>query len=181
MWKAGFLLSIATLVTVNGALAEEGTTERLDALEKRVQALEAIILHPPNPSAITGISGGTEQRGNDSLLKLVNWTATFKDCGYGTHCYAVAYTLLNGYDKTVKLIDASINFYDLVGERIYGIALARDVKLTPGKETMFHGNFDINQFMPVVLRLRNLAPADVRAELKVRKLVFEDNSIVNLE
>ena len=63
MWKAGFLLSIATLVTVNGALAEEGTTERLDALEKRVQALEAIILYAPNPDAITGIPGQTEQRG----------------------------------------------------------------------------------------------------------------------
>ena len=115
------------------------------------------------------------------MLKLANWSATFKDCGYGTHCYAVTYTLLNGYNKPIKLVDASINFYDLIGERIYGIALTKDVKLTPGKETIFHGNFSINQFMPAELRLRDLAPADVRAELKVRKLVFEDNSIVNLE
>jgi hypothetical protein len=33
MWKAQFLLSIAMLLIVNDALAEDGTTERLDALE----------------------------------------------------------------------------------------------------------------------------------------------------
>jgi hypothetical protein len=99
MWRSWVWLAAAMLIRVNCALAEEGATERLDALEKRVQTLEGIILHASNPDAITGVPGRTEQRGNDSLLKLANWSAGFNDCGYGTHCYAVAYTLLNGYDK----------------------------------------------------------------------------------
>jgi hypothetical protein len=180
MLRTGLWLSVAMPIAANCALADETTTEKLDALEKRVQALEAIILHSRNPAAVS-VPGQAEQSGNQSLLKLASWSATFKGCGYGSHCYGVAYTLLNGYDKPIKLIDASINFYDLIGERIYGIALTKDVKLAPRKEAIFHGDFSINQFMPAESRLRDLAPADVRAELIVRKLVLEDNSVIDLE
>jgi len=162
-------------------LADEPAAEKLDTLEKRVQALEAIILHSRNTASTNGVSGQSEQSGNQSAVKLAKWSATFKGCGYSSHCYAIAYTLLNGYDKSIKLIDASIIFYDLIGERIYGIKLAKDVKLSPRKEAIFRGDFSINQLIPGELRLRDLAPTDVRAELKVKKLVFEDNSIVDLE
>jgi len=41
----------------------------------------------------------------------------------------------------------------------------------------FHG---IDQSVDSEMRLKDLAPEDVRAELEIKKIVFGDNTIINL-
>lgn len=175
-----FVLWTAIAFLTTSPAAADAISERLDALEKRVQALEAIVLHPAKPAAVIGTPGRVEEA-TQSLLKLTGWSAAFKPCAFREHCYAISYTLLNEYNKPIKLLDASLKFYDLVGEKIYGIELAKDVKLAPGKEATFHGDYGVNEFLSEEMRLKDLAPTDVRAELDVGKLVFSDNTVLDLK
>jgi hypothetical protein len=81
------VLATCLLLVATVASAEETTAERLDALEKRVQALEAIIGHQRMPAS-SGIPGvvpetgdgtippQTEEKG-ETLLKLMKWSASF--------------------------------------------------------------------------------------------------------
>jgi hypothetical protein len=154
-----------------------------------VRALEAIIGQQRMPA--TGIPGGppvtsdaTSAEGTDKgqvLLKLSRWSASYGEGQYSQYYYAISYTLVNNYNKPVKLINGSIGFFDLVGERIIGIKLERDVKIEPGKEASFRGNYGINQFINSEMRLKDLAPEDVRAQLEVKKIVFRDNTIIDLK
>jgi hypothetical protein len=89
--------------------------------------------------------------------------------------------LRNNYDKPIKLINGSVVFFDLVGEHIIGIRMDRDVKIDPGKEEIFRGDYRINQFINSEMRLKDLAPEDVRARLQVKKIVFRDNTIIDMK
>jgi hypothetical protein len=132
-------LAACLLLVTTVASAEETTAERLDALEKRVQALEAIIGHQrmPASSGIPGVAPATgdatfsPQAGDtgETLLKLMKWSASFKSGQYSSYYYTISYTLRNNYDKPIKLTDGSIAFFDLVGEHIIGIKMDRDVRI----------------------------------------------------
>jgi hypothetical protein len=83
--------------------------------------------------------------------------------------------------KNLGQRDKPLDFSDLVGEHIIGIRLNRDVKIEPGKEEVFRGDYRINQFINREIRLKDLAPEDVRAELQVKKIVFRDNTVLDLK
>jgi len=89
-----------------------------------VRALEAIIGKQRTPANI--IPGGPPlaSRGTSSpeaeedkgqmLLKLTKWSASIKEGQYSTPYYEINYSLQNNDDKSVKAINGSIKFFNLV-------------------------------------------------------------------
>ena len=121
------LAAFLSMVTTAAAIGQETTAEKIDALEKRVRVLEAIIGQQRTPA--NGILGSppaasratsppeTEDKGQ-MLLKLTKWSASIKEDKYPLLYFMINYTLLNTYDKPVKQIDGSIKFFDLAGLKL---------------------------------------------------------------
>jgi hypothetical protein len=92
----------------------------------------------------------------------------------------VNYSLQNNYEKTVKAIIGSIKFVDPAGAHILDLKLERYVRMAPGKEVSFKGYHPIDQSIDSEMRLKDLPPEDVRAELEIKKIMFGDNTVINL-
>jgi hypothetical protein len=92
--------------------------------------------------------------------------------------YEFTYTLKNGFTKGIKLIDGSIHFKDLLGERLYGIRVTPDLKIPSGKSKTDSGQWTINPFIADDQRMTAMDKKDVIAELKIRQIVFDYNTIL---
>ncbi len=186
-------------VPVTPAASSAPTDPRVEQLEKRVDMLEMQVKlllerivgtsgRPAPQAAPSGDVATTDDGGqrsgtkpdeawqNELPLKLVKWSYVTRKGDYSDY-YQITYTLRNDYDKPIKLIDGSIGFHDLLGERIYGIKMDKDVKIAPKKEATFKGDYSINQFINQQNRMREMARDDVVAKVDIRKIVFADNSI----
>src|SRR6266436_3848970 len=159
------LAAFLWMVTTAAAIGQETTAERIDALEKRVRALEAIIGQQRKPA--NRIPGGPPAAGRATssiepedkgqmLLKLTKWSASIKEGQYSRSYYAINYTLLNNYDKPVKQIYGNIKFFDLVGAYITEIKLNGSAKIEPGKEASFGALNGIDQSVDSEMRLKDL-------------------------
>ncbi len=79
--------------------------------------------------------------------------------------------------KSGKIIDATVQFADLLGSHIYDININPDHLIPAGQSITDTGQYPINQLMPEQARLAQMKKEDVKATLVVSKLVFTDNSI----
>ena len=95
--------------------------------------------------------------------------------------YKITYTLKNRTDKAIKLNQSTIQFKDLLGERVYGIQVDHDLKIPAQIEVTDTGSYPANQFIPEQMRLKGMAKENVKAELIVTKAVFSDGPIYSGE
>lgn len=169
----------AAVLTAHSAMAAEVS------LEQRVKALEdqvAALMKAQPPLASPGAANPTVSRApaiEAGSLKVTKWDYASRNGEYGQMIYWISYTLLNGYEKPIKLIKGSLQFQDLLGERVYGIALDQDVKIAPGKECNFGGDYRRNQFIASEQRLAAMSKGDVLVRLVVETVVFADNTVLN--
>ncbi len=106
--------------------AIEKRLDRIEELLKQRGALSALLGSPPSAPAPAPVS---------TRLSVTKWSAAFHPAEYRFEEYwRLAYTVKNDYEKTVKLIDGTLEFSDLFGEEIYGVRLVPDVKIEPGHE-----------------------------------------------
>jgi hypothetical protein len=110
-------------------------------------------------------------------LEIVSWDAHLGRSEYSQYHYTITLTLKNNSDKDIKLMDASVQFSDLLGSQIYGIKVTPDYLIPAGKAVTEKGDYSVNRFMPEQARLAKMKKEDVKATLVVQKLVFADNSI----
>jgi hypothetical protein len=109
-------------------------------------------------------------------LELVSWDARPTKGEYANY-YEITITLKNNSDKDIKLIDATVQFADLLGSPIYAIKVSPDHLISAGETITDSNQYEINQFMPEQARLAQLKKEDVKATIVVSKLVFTDNTI----
>src|SRR4030095_2816116 len=162
---------IAVCTTAWGQQQDQTLEKRLSDLEKRVNALEkasplSSLLNPASPTPAVETK---------SPLELVSWDAKLSRGEYSGYNYKITLTLKNNSDKDIKLIDASVQFADLLGSHIYGIKISPDHLIPAGKAITDTGQYNVNQFMPEQARLAQMKKEDVKATLVVSKLVFTDN------
>ena len=158
------------------AIASENLEERVNALEIKVIELEKLIKTTPKTKPLTT---SAKQSAAKTGLTLSEWSYSYeqeRSSGY----YRIFYTLVNSYEKDIKLIDGSLQFKDLLGERLYGIKITPDLKIASGKSIKDGGTYRINRFMNEQLRMKDMAKEDVVATLVIRKIVFSDNSILEM-
>jgi hypothetical protein len=142
---------------------QRSVEERLSDVEKRVSALEkasplSLSKPPPSPQA-------------KSPLELVSWSGE-----YSQHFYTITLNLKNNADKDIKLIDASVYFYDLQENQVFGIKVNPERSIPAGQVIAEKGDYTVNEFSPEQVRMAQMKKEDIKATLVVQKLVFADNS-----
>lgn len=166
-------MCIVVIASVYGQ-QQQGTVEkRLDDLEKRISTLEkasplSALINRPSP---------TPPLQTNSPLELVSWEAHLQRGQYSDYHYRITLTVKNNSEKEIKLIDATVQFSDLLGAQIYGIKVTPDRHIQAGKTVTDTGEYRVNQFVPEQARLAQMKKEDVKATLVVSKLVFADNTV----
>jgi hypothetical protein len=188
-WLIGALSSsFLSILAPAGAQTPTPTVsleQRVKDLEKRLDALEgvpaiALALKLKAETNQEEVSASATPR-SDAPLALVDWNFTFQTDQFNQPQYKITYTLKNKTDKAIKLNQSTIQFKDLLGERVYGIQVDHDLKIPAQKEVTDTGSYPANQFIPEQMRLKGMAKENVKAELIVTKAVFSDGSIYSGE
>ena len=114
---------------------------------------------------------------NTSPLVLDDWSFQYKDSDDEKY-YVISLTLHNTGTKPIKLVDAGIEFSDLLDARLYGIKVSPDLTIGPGETYVDSGSYPINQFISDQMRMKDMKKADIKAILDVNRIVFSDNTIL---
>lgn len=162
--------------TVDKTIAD--LTDRITKLEQRVSKLE---VKESKPAASTepkkADTKAEKQAGNP--LELVDWKHSFQR-GQFQNAYRISVTLKNSANKKIKLIEAAVQFTDLLDAEIYAIRLKQDLQIDAGATVVNTDDYPINQFIPAHARLKDLDKEDVKAVFIVGRIVFTDNTILDL-
>lgn len=118
-------------------------------------------------------------RTNEGGLTLSEWTYTYKRDSMSDY-YVINYALKNNYDKNIKLVYGSINFKDLLGKMVFGIAITSDLKIPSGETVKHGGPYLFNQFVNEQLIMKDMDKRDIVTEVVIRKLVFDDNTVLEM-
>jgi hypothetical protein len=170
-------VSLTQLQTENARL-----TEKVAELERRVAALEAQAkLTGPRVDQPPQGTAATADVATDVPLVLDGWDYRFVPGTSGQNSYYISVTLRNVSAKGIKLVDASVQFTDLLNQSLYGIAVGPDLVIPPGSQKIDAGEYHINQYMNQQLRMKDMAKDDVKAKLVVRRVVFSDNTIFEIK
>jgi hypothetical protein len=177
------LIALALLVVLAALIPTvtlaQTTEERLTQLEARVKALEDQAAKAQK--AETALSSRTVEPSPvvkaDVPLQLVDWSYSFEVGAYNMNHYRIIYTLKNTSQKGVKLNQSAIIFRDLLGEKVYAIKVSPDLKLPVRKNVVDEGAYPANEFIPEQMRLKGMDKENVRAELVVTKVVFDDGTV----
>jgi len=168
-----FVLSALVTACTSACGQDHSVEKRLSDLEKRVTTLEKA---SPLSSLLNAASSPPAVE-TKSPLQLISWDAHLNRGEYSNYNYKITLTLKNDSDKDIKLIDATVQFADLLGSRIYGIKVSPDHLIPAGKTITDSSEYSVNQFMPEQARLAQMKKEDVKATLVVSKVVFTDNTI----
>ena len=112
---------------------------------------------------------------SEGALTLASWDYASKKGDFGDS-YSIKYTLHNGYDKKIKLIDGTLRFSDLLGATVYAIKLDKDVSILSKKDGSFSGSY--SRYGADADRMANMLKSDIATTLVIRAIIFSDNSIV---
>lgn len=159
-------LALVLLLSPVAQAQQDNLAARLDALEQRVAHLEAL--------------AAKEQNQATELVSLTRWSAAFAQ-GDLSKSYKIAYTLQNHCDKPIKILDGQLDFLDADGKHIYSIPLVREAPIDADGTARFTGTYFLNPAEPEQIKLRDLPPGQVSTQLRVRRIVFRDNSVLPLE
>jgi hypothetical protein len=149
-------------------------------LEKRVAEIEgipgvAMALKLNSRSVADASPTPTPQK--NAPLEIVDWTYSFeKGKNEYENRHLFKYSLKNRSQRSIKLVDGILMFRDLLGEKIMGIKLDRDVTYPAGEATEASGAWRVNTFEPSEMRLLTIKHEDVKADLIINAVVFDDNS-----
>jgi len=111
-------------------------------------------------------------------LKIVlsRWYFRAEKVKFNTY-YALDIELTNHFDKGIKEIDARVRFSDLLGSLLYSVALGKQIQIAPGQSLVDKGTQANQRLITEQHPLKRLSERDVKAELNVRKIVFDDDSV----
>ncbi|MFA6596152.1 MAG: hypothetical protein WCS69_00405 [Ignavibacteriaceae bacterium] len=187
--KIIFRITLLSLFFTVAIFAQKINIEtRLKALEKKVDSLEFLIKKNniskddrSNKPTNIGVSPSRDvQQSKNDLFTLESWSYSVTSDNISSY-YAIKLKLKNDYEKGIKLIDATVQFYDLLDSRLFGIKIGPDI-IIPAKQLVEeNGSYSINQFINEENRMKTMNKEDVKAVLNVKKIVFDDNSIINLD
>jgi hypothetical protein len=114
-------------------------------------------------------------------FKLGAWSASLGSDQFNiNHHYQIKYSLESKSTRKIKLIDAGLHFRDLLGNELFLIRLLQDVQLPAMGTIQQSGQWRMNQFTPGQDRLAKIPAKDVVTALVIRRVVFDDNTILDL-
>ncbi len=183
------LLVWLTASICNAQQTQEPTSElaslrkTVAELESRVTELEAAVKRitsskpeVENPSVeITAKSPA-----KDSPIVLDQWSYSLVKGDFGQAFYNIKLHLRNTGTKKIKLIEGGVFFKDLLDNKIYAIRIEPDIRIAPGATFISSGSYNVNPFIPDDSRLADMQKEDIKAELVISRIVFEDNTVLKV-
>ena len=155
--------------------------KRLDKIDKRLSDIE-------DKMKFFDILSGLETSGLDktnenidnSLFPKIKAEIGLINCKkaeyFGNELY-IAGTYQNNYDKGIKMIDGAIVIKDLFGDTISRLSISKNTKIRTDKYSSFSGSYNIGSSEDCK-NMNNENLKDYKFNLDIRKIAFEDNSIL---
>lgn len=112
-------------------------------------------------------------------LVLKSWDVYTETTKFNEIRYDIWIKLTNKHDKDIKLIQAAVVFYDLLGARLFAIRVKPDGLIPAGAGVEVAGMYRPNHQFANELRMAQMAREDIRAKLIVCGIVFADNSAIH--
>ena len=190
---ASTLLLLVGFVSISHAHQKQDTTQsisastkleaRINELEKRVASLEAqlkalTILEPT--TSHPQLAGTRRAEAKQCPLILDDWGVMTGQGDFGQAYYGITLKLRNSGSKPIKLIEASVQFTDLLDAKLYRIKVTPDINIASGTTHKNFGKYPINQFISEQCRMRDIKKADIKATLDVTRIVFTDNTVLKV-
>lgn len=114
----------------------------------------------------------------NASLELVSWQYRYSPGKYEyQNRHVFSYVLKNRTEKAIKLVEGTIVFTDLLGEKLIAIRLIPDVVVPAENTDWCQGEWEVNQFEPNQQRMASLKHDDVKATLTIQKAVLSDTTI----
>jgi uncharacterized coiled-coil protein SlyX len=169
MKKIYILLLLCSWITESAA--EMTLEQRVTQLEREVSALKQHIeqLNNTQHKPVANVT-------DDLQLRVTKWYFRTEKVKFNTY-YALDIELTNHFEKGIKEIDARVRFSDLLGGLLYTVTLGKQLQLAAGQMLVDKGT-QINQRLIAEQHpLKRMNERDVKAELMVRRIVFEDDTV----
>ena len=156
--------------------AEDTLEQRVQQLEQRVEYLEHRLESLSSQVAAPGISPPLTVSAK-SLLTLENWHYRTVQVKFNTY-YALDITLHNGYEQAIKELEGRIQFRNLLGNHLYSFTLSQSLPISAGQTLVDEGSQQNRRLLGAGHLMRKFKPDELAAELIIKKIVFEDNSVL---
>lgn len=109
----------------------------------------------------------------DDLLTVIDWNAELIDPAPALR-FSLDVTVRYEGDRPIRMIDGSIGFDDVLGNRIGRMGMDPDTAMQPGDEHTFTGQWGRNTFE----RMLDMQPDDVVASTCIDGMVYADGEVV---
>ena len=164
----------------------EARVKELESLEVRVQKAEKSLStirsrqrKELNQNKGKALAGDRLDSGKSPLV-LNDWSFSHQNGEFNQSYYNITLQLKNNSKKTIKLVEGSVQFYDLLDDHLYGIKVTPDMKIGAGDLRTESGQYRLNQFMNKHHRMKNMKKSDIKAKLNVERIVFTDNTVLKV-
>lgn len=156
---------------ITPSLAEMTLEQRVLQLEQEVSALKQQIEQLNNLQHKPAIHITDNLR-----LSVTRWLFRTEKVKFNTY-YALDIELTNHFEKGIKEIDARVRFSDLLGSLLYTVTLGKQLQLAAGQTLVDKGTQANQRLIAEQHPLKRMKEEDVKAELVVRRIVFEDDTV----
>ena len=157
----------------------EGLERRVEKAEKSLSTIRSRQRKELNQSKGKSLGNARLDSGKSPLV-LDDWSFSHQTGEFNQSYYNITLQLKNNSKKTIKLIEGSVQFYDLLDEHLYGIKVTPDMMIGSGDVRTESGQYRLNQFMNKHHRMKNMDKADIKAKLMVERIVFTDNTVLKV-
>ena len=159
--------------------ALEDLERRVQKAEKSLSTIRSRQRKEMNQNKGKALAGGRLDSGKSPLV-LDDWSFSHQTGEFNQSYYNITLKLKNTSSKTIKLIEGSVQFYDLLDDHLYGIKVTPDMTIGAGNVRTESGQYRLNQFMNKHHRMKNMNKADIKAKLQVERIVFTDNTVLKV-
>lgn len=153
--------------------------QEVTLLKQQVESLKSLV---ETPASVTPLPQPTSPATSDETagavqLTLTHWTFRPVMIKFDTY-YALDVELHNDFNKSIKEVEARVNFRDLRGDLFYSITISPSLEIPGGGGVTDEGNRRNKRLLGRGHQMVTMKIENIKAELVVEKVVFDDGSIL---
>ncbi len=154
--------------------------QEVTLLKQQVESLQSLVQTPASSVTPPPLSASPATNGETAgavQLTLTHWTFRPVMIKFDTY-YALDVELHNDFNKAIKEVEARVNFRDLRGDLFYSITISPNLEISAGGGMTDEGNRRNKRLLGRGHQMVTMKIENIKAELVVEKVVFDDGSIL---
>ncbi len=153
--------------------------QKVDQLSQQMSTLQTEMERLTTTSAPTTAKSATiaPSTVNGMKLSVDKWQFREVQVKFNTY-YALDLVLHNSYDKTIRDIDGRVKFKNLLGRHLYSVSITENLQIPANETVTDEGTQDTGRLLGRGHQMLHVNAEEVMTELAIRKIVFEDGSIL---